>query len=297
MKNDPQPFLEIVRKIKPLHAALMKVKAGTEARAAFRHPGQPPVLIYQMGKVGSSSVAHSLEQTGSRETAIHVHFLSGDIEKYGRTFEQAGRYPWPYHLYLGGALRKILRRQPETPVRIISLVRDPIAWAVSSVFQNPFLASESVQAADGSVDPQKAGDYLLRELDKPETFDYVNDWFDRELKTVFGIDVFAEPFPVETGFAVYRHQRAEALVIRMEDLSTKGPQAIAAFLGLPHPLEIQKANVREQTTAADKYKEVRARVRLSRELCERIYSGRLVRHFYNRNLIESFIRRWTGDQG
>lgn len=89
MKNDQHPLLKIVRKIKPLHAALMKVKAGVEARGVFRQAGQPPVLIYQMGKVGSSSVAHSLEQTGSRETAIHVHFLSGDIEMYGRTFNQS----------------------------------------------------------------------------------------------------------------------------------------------------------------------------------------------------------------
>lgn len=295
MRKEDSKFIGLVRRIKPLHIAVMRAKAANEARRAFSDPAHPPVLIYQMGKVGSSSVAHSLEQAGLQGMAFHIHFLSEDLEVYGRVHRQAGLHPLPYHMYLSEAVRNTLRRRPEAPVRIISLVRDPVAWAVSNIFQNPIFAAESVQAADGTVDPQKAGDYLLRELEKTETFDYVNQWFDRELKTVFDIDVYAESFPVHTGFALYRHERAEAMVIRLEDLSAKGPQAISAFLGLAQPLEIQKVNVRNKTAAADKYKEVIQRVRLSRSLCEKIYRGRMVRHFYHRDLIDSYIRRWTGE--
>lgn len=295
MMDKNNALLKIVRKIKPLHIMTMRWHAAGEARRAFADARHPPVLIYQMGKVGSSTVTHSLEAVGIDSDVFHVNILSEDLEYYSRVHRQAGLHPLPYHMYLSEAVRERLHRQPEAPVKIISLVRDPVAWAVSNVFQNPFFASESVQAPNGLVDPQKAGNYLMRELENPQNFDYVNQWFDRELKTVFGIDVFAEPFPVHTGFAIYRQDRAEALVIRMEDLSEKGPQAIAAFLGLVGRFEIKKAIVREDTDAADRYQEVRDRVRLSRELCEKIYSGRLVQHFYSKELIESFTRRWTGE--
>ena len=295
MRDKNNGLLKIVRKIKPLHIMAMRRQAAGEAGRAFDDVLNPPVLIYQMGTVGSGTVAHSLEAVGIDSAVFHVNILSEDLEYYGRAQRKAGVNPLPYHMYLSEAIRDRLHRHPDVPVRIISLVRDPVAWAVSNVFQNPFFVPESVQAPNGMVDVQKAGNYLMRELENPENFDYVNQWFDRELKTVFGIDVFAEPFPVHTGFAIYRQNRAEALVIRMEDLPEKGPQAIAAFLGLVGRLEIRKASVSEDSDTADPYREVRDRVRLSRELCEQIYSGRLVQHFYSKELIESFTRRWTGE--
>lgn len=292
--NEANPLMNVVRRIKPLHAMALRMKAADEVRRAFADVKRPPVLIYQMGKVGSSTVAHSLDEIGIGADVFHLHFLSEDLEHYGKVHRQAGLNPLPYHMYLGEAMREMLQRKPEARVRIISLVRDPVAWAVSNVFQNPFFTADSVQDSNGAVDPYKAGNYLINQLKQPTNFDYVNQWFDRELKTVFGIDVFAEPFPVDTGFALYRQDRAEALVIRLEDLSTTGPQAIGAFLGLGGRLEIKKANVREDTDEADRYREVRERVRLSDELCQRIYQGRLVRHFYNQEMMDAFVRRWTG---
>ena len=292
--NDSNLLMNIVRRVKPLYAMTLRRKALDEVRRAFSDSKFPPLLIYQMDELGSDTVIHSLKEIGIGSDVFHLRFLSTDLSHYENVSRKAGVYPLPYHMYLSEAMRDTLQRQPEARVKIISLVSDPVAWAMQNVFQSPFFSVNSVSDAKGSVDLYKAGNYLLQQLDHSANFDYVNQWFDRELKAVFGIDVFAEPFPIDTGFALYRKDRVEALVIRHEDLSTTGPQAIGAFLGLGGRLEIKKAPLSEGPKDVSPYCEVLERVRLSDELCQKIYSGKLVRHFYNQDMIDAFVRRWTG---
>jgi hypothetical protein len=195
---------------------------------------------------------------------------------------------------LGEATRKLLNRNQGFPVKIISLVRDPVALIVSGIFQNPYFAGELAQTDLGSIDPQKASEYIAHKLSDPNTFAYVYGWFDRELRTVFGIDVFASPFPSETGYAVYSKGNVEALVIRLEDLSEKGPNTISDFLGLGEPLVLKKSNVRASSNAKGVYQQVKEHVSLSLSLCKTIYSSKFVTHFYNEAMIDKFTSNWVG---
>ncbi len=296
MSHSENGVMTVVRRIKPLYALVLRMRASARSRRAFTDHMHAPILMYQMDPAGVHTVTRCLRQVGIDAAVIHVRQLSEDREHYRQALRLAKVYPLPSQMYLSEAFSEELRRRPQAPVRIISLVRDPVAWAVDNVFHNPCFDRAAVLAPDGTLDDLKAGNYLLGQLERKENFDYVDQWFDRELKSVFGIDVFAEPFPVESGFATYRHDRAEGLVIRLEDLSVKGPQAIGAFLGLVGRLEIQKSSVPSECATADEFRPLRERVRLERDLCERIYSGRMVRHFYSQDMIDSFIRRWTGER-
>lgn len=119
------------------------------------------------------------------------------------------------------------------------------------------------------------------------------EWFNRELRTVFDIGVFAAPFPVETGHAVYSKGNVEALVIRLEDLSEKGPEAISNFLGLDEQLVLKQRNVRAQSVASEAYQRVKEEVSLSLPLCKKIYSSKFVKHFYSEDMTNKFTLHWT----
>ena len=41
--------------------------------------GQAPLLVFQMGKVGSSTVLASLEASGANRLLFHAHFLSDEL--------------------------------------------------------------------------------------------------------------------------------------------------------------------------------------------------------------------------
>jgi hypothetical protein len=272
----------------------MMNSAEFEARQAFSNPRIPPILVYQMGKVGSQTVYHSLQNARIANPVLHLHFLSEDLPCHIGAHQNSG-VQIPHHLYLGEAVRNILLNNANLRCKVISLVRDPIAFTLSDLFQNPYFASGDVMLENGSIDAEKARRYFEQELKKPETFEYVDDWFDRELKRVFDIDVYASPFPVNHGYATYKKQNVEVLVIRLEDLSTKGPYVIARFLGMGRPLQLVNTNVRERMGGSSEYLRVLQNVRIDASLCRDIYARRFVQHFYNGSMIEKFMDRWAGN--
>ena len=280
-------------KMKQLRSIRKEFNARRKAKIAFSHPILPPVLIYQMGKVGSSTIHRSLLDTTHADQVLKLHFLSHDLPNRKRKYKKAGRYPYVDHVYLGVSTRRILNKYKDKPIKIISLLRDPIAIVISALFQNPHLAKKSITTDRGGIDPVKATDYINHMLHNPDTFSYIYGWFDKELKTVFDIDVFANPFPVKAGHTLYTKDNAEALVIRLEDLSEKGPEAISAFLCLEKPLKLQKGNLRSDSKSAEAYNEVLREIYLSPALCQEIYSSRFVKHFYSEKMIQEFMLKWT----
>lgn len=269
-----------------------KQKARQEALSAFSNTKCPPILIYTMGKVGSSTVHKSLLNAPLPNAVLHLHFLSSDIKKHIK-FHKDAEVEVPYSFYLGEAINRLITKDRNLPVKIISLVRDPVAFFISNVFQNPRFSTESVLNSNGAIDTEKAIKYINQKIAEFDALGYVFNWFDRELKEVFDIDVFASPFPVEYGYSTYRKGNTDVMLIRLEDLSDKGPLVISEFLGLRESLILKEDNVRADSTEKTIYQQVRKGFYLDDETCGRIYSSRFVKHFYNEAMIEAFIAKWT----
>lgn len=272
----------------------MRTHARLFTEYAFSKSQYPPIFVYQMGKVASTTVCTSLNQARVKNSVFHLHFLSDDLPRHIATHKNAGFRVVPYHLILGTAVRKALLKHRDTTCKIISLTRDPIAFVISNIFQNPKLVKADIENDFGEVSAEKVGDYLNRRLSVPDEFSYQDNWFDREIKKVFGIDVFEQPFASDVGYQTYVGDSAELLLIRLEDLSSKGGRAIAEFLGLSQPLELMQRNVRSSAKGSSEYEALLKNFHLDRRLCREIYSRKLVRHFYNDEMIEGFISKWTG---
>ena len=273
-----------------LEAKAKAFKASIKARSAFSNSNIPPILVYQMGKVGSSTVCRSLETTSLLPNSVlHLHFLSKDLAEHRKVHERAGIFPPPYHIYLGEAVQKTLANRKNFPIKVISLVREPIAFVVSDIFQNPHFASESLQASTGLIDPQRVSAYVEKELRNVNSFAYLYEWFDRELKTVFDIDVFKTSFPVDVGYKSYSEGSVEALIIRLEDLSEKGPKVISEFLDLDDRLVLKRSNIRSESDTRGAYQEVLKRISVDLLLREEIYEHNFVRHFYSETQCVSWL--------
>ena len=103
------------------------IKAANTLRSQLPNP----VLVYQMGKVGSSTVSASLRSAGIKN--LHVHFI-GEHWSKAIQHHRTGENTLPQHLYLGRVLRYWLNVTTR-PIKVITLVRDPVARKISSVFQ------------------------------------------------------------------------------------------------------------------------------------------------------------------
>jgi len=277
----------MIEKIKSLRHDLM---AKYRVWDAHRDPTFPPILVYQMGKVGSSTVVRSLKGVVPNRV-FHFHCLSDQLAINKRTHEEAGR-PTPYNTSLQDTLLEFMKKNPVQRYKIITLVRDPIAFFVSNLFQNPWLVGENIYSETGDIDAVKAALYLNQKIQYPNAFEYLNNWFDRELNSVFDIDVFAEDFPKDQGYAFYHNERADVLLIRLEDLDTKWSEAISGLLDIDGAIPLEYGNVRKESSDAIAYRQTLDALRIDIQTCEKIYAGRLARHFYSDSMIEKMKSKW-----
>jgi hypothetical protein len=271
-----------------------------------------PLLVYTMGKVGSSSLARSLQKAAPELDVLHLHRLvpehlarADDLYREaarGHEGTPAARTFRPHHVWLGQHLSGRIDRGPPGGDRwtVITLIRDPVARNVSSFFQNLFLFFGYDWAGQLL---SKSPDTVVADLERLFLGSYARErwwalgkdanpltWFDDELRTVFGVDVLAEPFPTDIGFKIHEGPRARVLLIRLEDLDRCAPEAIQAFLGL-RAFEPQRRNVASGKPYASLYRRFVESIDLPTEYVDRLYGSRVARHFYTERELASFRSR------
>nr|WP_259060078.1 putative capsular polysaccharide synthesis family protein [Salinibacter ruber] len=242
-----------------------------------RHPVR--ILVYQMGKVGSTSVQRSLYDAGFGP--LHVHYIHADLPHMERFTETEKDFP--LHFYIGRVLRYYLAITSHR-LKIITLVRDPIARFISAQFQT--LDHEPIPPDDADSAVQQ-----LRETirSKPETVRF--RWFKREMEPLLGVNPIKEPFDREAGYGRVESSRADVLVLKLERLSELIPTVVSSFVG--EKLSVVRANEGQKKNYADYYREVLDRFDLSEETCRRIYDHAHTTHFYTPDETHQFVEKWT----
>jgi len=246
------------------------------------------IMIYQFGKVGSASVYLSLSRLG-REV-YHAHYLQADILTAEIKDKMNAGEEIPSHLseilYLLSSFRK---RKWD----IISMVRDPLTRNISAFFQNLHIYSPSYKDRElfMRLAPEERVDRLIREFFDYYVHDRAFHWFDDQMKTFLGFDVFAHPFDRSNGYSVYEWDGHRLLLMQTERMSGLA-SVIGDFLGLSG-FELSRDNVGEAKDYGEIYKKFRERIRFDEAYLDRMYNSRLARHFYADEDIEAFRRKWS----
>jgi len=233
----------------------------------FKLKCAPPVLIFQMGKVGSTSIHRSLLRAYPG-VVLHTHRFSPQHKNWRIR-----------RLYRWGIFRK-------KAIHVISLTREPVGRNVSAFFQN-FRRDTglSYENANFSIDELKA---LFLSRYKHEI---PLGWFDKNIKGTFGLDVFSTPFP-ESGFATYSRGNIRLLVIKSEIDDAEKVNALKAFLGLKQ-FQMLRGNIGDEKPYAETYKEFKKKVKLPPDYLSRMCESRYCRHFYDSAAIDAVKKRWS----
>ena len=266
-----------------------------------------PLLVYQMGKVGSKSVVNSLSKADIKRRIYHVHFLSPDLVReyehkrriyLGTEREGALRHVWQYS-YLRNLISKAHNGKRW---KIITLVRDPVARNLATFFEN----IEVVSVDADQVWTLNSAEYGFKLAVKKDELSALIDlffdkcrhdtplvYYDREIKQVFNVDVYAGEFPKNLGYKVYHGTDADVLLIRLEDLNRCASDAFKALLEIDN-LKMINTNIGEQKDYADLYKDFKSHIHLPSFYLDRLYSSKLSEHFYEDEEIARFRDRWMG---
>jgi hypothetical protein len=150
-----------------------------------KHKDEEYILIYQMGKVGSSSIQFGLGKS------IHAHSYYGLL-----TNPLKHRYNYSFLRRISHYAYKFLQRQAvnkRNQVKIITIYRDPLDRNISMFFQDlPYWLVEYdrvlIKKRMGYINKQDNFDYLLEAFIEVFPHDYVERWLNEEFRRMTGMN-------------------------------------------------------------------------------------------------------------
>jgi hypothetical protein len=252
-----------------------------------RTRGANPVLVYSLGKVGTTSLVDTIERCSGRP-AIQCHRVTRAEVRSTRGYvpRRRGR---PLVAWRGEYVRHLVRLKPWHKWDVVCGVRDPVARSVSAIFQmgDEFGFFEDAEG-DRGLDAIAARVTSLHAENRAGL-----DWFSTGLQAVTGVDVYGVPFDHDAGWQIYESGRFRVLLIRFEDLARVAPTALARFLRLRDLPSLPTKNVGSDKPYADLYRRFLAADALPGSVLDEAYSCQLATHFYTPAERAAFRDRWT----
>lgn len=273
-----------------------------------------------MGKVASQTLEATLAGALPDHTVCRLHWMAEEtlrgLEAWcaDPALPEGFRESVKNQIEEGRAVRKSVvkkRRGSSRPrKKIVSLTREPMEHIVSGYFQNIRTIIEG--AEDPEVFRRIRTDVLIRHFQdyianrygnrsgvtssRDSLLDHIfhaaTDWFDVELKAVFGIDVYRTPFDTDKGYQRYGDDAADVIVIRYENLGPCLRPAMKEFLGID--VQIRKnLNIGQEKEYDGLYEDFTGRIKIDGDFLRSLYSEKYARHFYTGAEIEAAIRRWS----
>lgn len=259
--------------------------------------GKHVTILYQMGKVGSTSVHDALLNAKLDTPVYKVHFLSDQGIAHGEKFHQKTlKNPWEEtpHIQTTRLVREAMAADPDLKLDVVTLVRDPVRREVSEFFQYVEALHPELLDEDGLLKTERAARVLqARFMFFDESSNYTCRWFDMEIKELFGLDVFAFPFDHAQGYTLIEQGNVRLLILRLEDLDRTLNPGLRDLVGPRYRDWQGRANVGAQKQGGGQYKELVAKFRLRRSMGEKVYGTTYARHFYTPAERDSFLETWT----
>jgi hypothetical protein len=275
-------------------------------KRTFKSAKDAPILVLQMGKVGSKSVQAGLEAISLDRPIYHAHFLSQErtarTEKQRRKFFRTEKYSYLRRPWLNQFLLDTFRNDDSGPKwKLITLTREPVGRNISAFFENL-----EVVPLDTEGEFEISSDYYRIEptvvsIDQPQqlaklfferaTHDSPLKFFDREIRDIFGIDVLADGFSPAKGYGIYSSDRAEILVLRLESLADCADEAFKEFLGIDN-FQIINRNIGSKKVYAPLYDAFKKHAVIDAGYATKLYDSRFMHTFYDDGEIAAARARW-----
>ncbi len=239
------------------------------------------ILIYQMGKVASTTIEKSLFELGIDN--LHTHYYSKNAVHYFYNDSMRRK------AYKPDPLIRLCFKLRRKELAIITMMRDPIARNISMLFHElPHILDIHITRF-----PYEAyhGINTLLDifLEKYMYNDIVTEWFDKELKYYTGINIMDFPFDKEKGYIEINKGKYKLMALTAEKLNSN-EEAIGEFLQVGD-FKLVHANMASQKWYDKIYSDYK-NYHIPTEKQLTYYDSDVVKYFYTENDIDKFKNKW-----
>ena len=251
------------------------------------------LLVHQMGRAGSMTTVNSLRKIGVGLPVYHTHWLNPEsVQRRMKWVNHLPESRRPLNVRVGQKLTEELQRDGTSRRHwnIVTVFREPIARNVSVFFLSidAFVEDFERRYRSGELDHAKLLEIFLERFPHEQPL----DWFDREMRDVFDIDVYTDPFPQDQGYQILRTRGADLLLIKLEQLDHCHAEAFRDFLGIDMP-GLAQTHITEKDPSRPMYKDFVRQAVLPDEYLDRMYQSRFARHFYTDTELAGFRKKWS----
>lgn len=264
------------------------------------------LLVYQMGKVGSSTLTQYLRAHYTQAEIFQIHTLTeSGAQRIENRYRQAAAIrsipSIDQHIlesrYLMSRLKDLKSGKQRAPLKVVSMVRDPIARNLSAFFQTfevDFARMFVESNQDATMSPFSIEELTQAFLTGSQTFrhEYPLVWFQEELHQALDIDVLSKPFDPELGVARYQNNYCDLLILRMEDFPHTLAPSLSRFLNIevgPMP----RSNSADGKKYSNAYRNFIDHITLPESYLDTMYNSAFSTHFYTEEELDRFRARWT----
>ncbi|OGT73682.1 MAG: hypothetical protein A2W76_03370 [Gammaproteobacteria bacterium RIFCSPLOWO2_12_47_11] len=248
----------------------------------------PPVLVYHMGKVASSSVYASLKRIRGLHVFQVCYLHPQNIAERSKHLQI--NMEGENISYLFDCSKSVYSELIESNLRIkvITLVRDPIARNVSGYFHSLSFYNNGEKVFKRLKQSDLINNFIYK-----FPHEIALNWFDIEFKPITGIDVYAYPFPQEQGYQVISSGRFDILVMRHDLDDGVKKHCLSEFLEI-NDIDIIRKNTAEEKSYSLIYRQFIQLLQFDRAFLNKMLDSKYASHFYLIQEREKYKAFWSG---
>ena len=260
----------------------------------------PVFLVYQQGRVGSTAAYNALARSDLDLPLFHLHSLSkARTEKLmEHTMAKRNRVNRNglLSLKLGPVFDALTPTDdPAEKWKVLAIFRDPVSIMLS-------LRAMKYSGGENGPDPEAGSEetrqQLLAEMkasfeaDDPSKWEVVR-WFEDVLPEELGIDPFSDAFDHDKGYLIVENNKLRFAALKFEQMNDVFNDCIEELLGKKvGNLGIAHENIHRNKSFDQAHQVLKSELKLSGEFLDRLYSTRLMQHYYSDEERAAFTQRW-----
>ncbi len=250
-----------------------------------------PIVVMQMGGVGSTAAINSLRALDLPDPVIHVHVLHDldkRIEDAIRDLPDPSISLWEY--VRSKSIRAWMKKADDKTVwNVVTILRDPVARDISGFINNiqEFVPDVEERLDRGDLDIGMLHDLYLSIPVRAKPRVYYEEFFE----PVFPFHMPTLPYEHGKGYVIAENDPYRLIVFRYEDLGRVWSQGIQEFLGVAG-CRLPEANKTEEKLVGKLYREFR-KLPLPAEYVHKMYGDPVVQRFYSAEEIAASCHRYT----